>query len=298
MASGSKKVVLKALFANSGIAIAKFFAAAFSGSAAMLGEAIHSVADCANQLLLLRSLSEKGRPATELHPHGQARSAYFYALVVGILIFTLGGVYSLVGGYNRLFDDTPIQNAWVPLLVLALGIALEGYALKGALDETKTERIGIGLLTWFRKTRNSEVMAVAAEDVAAVAGLSISFVFVSLAVLTGNMVFDALGMICAGMVMCVISGGVIYEAKSMITGEAAPKSLLLDFEAELVQITGYESHREMTSQSLGQSYDIHVKVEFHKDVTIGVVCQALNMFESNMKAKHPMLREIYIEPIV
>src|SRR6476469_4587836 len=218
---GSTKAIFYALFANGGIAAAKFAAAIFTGSNAMLAEAIHSTADCTNQIFLLRGLKEAKKPADASHPMGYSRVVYFWAMMVALLLFFIGGAYSVMEGIRHCQHPEPLSSATVALIVLGISVVLEGFSLYGAMREIRKTSGGKPFLTWFRETRESELMVVAGEDIAALAGLTIAFLAVVMTVVTGNPLWDAAGSIAVGVLLMIVAVFVTREVKAMITGESA-----------------------------------------------------------------------------
>src|SRR6201747_2547820 len=199
MKEESPKAIFYALAANLGIAVCKFAAAAFTSSGAMFAEAIHSTADCGNQILLLFGLKQAREPASPLHPLGAGRAIYFYSLIVALLLFFVGGAFSVYEGVHRVMVQEPLSHAFVAIGVLGISVVLETLSLMGALREIRKNNPGKSMWRWFRETRESELLVVAGEDIAALAGLAIAFVAVVLTVITGNPLFDALGSIGIGL---------------------------------------------------------------------------------------------------
>ncbi|MDP5008507.1 MAG: cation diffusion facilitator family transporter, partial [Glaciimonas sp.] len=201
--------------------IAKFAASLFTGSGAMLAEAIHSLADCTNQIFLLIGLKEAKKPATNAHPMGYARVVYFWAMIVALLLFFMGGAFSVTQGIKHWQHPEPISSQWVAMLVLGISIILESFSLYGAMVEIRKISNGKPFLKWFRETRQSELMVVAGEDIAALAGLVIAFVAVLLTSITGNPIWDACGSIAVGILLMIIAVAIVREVKAMVTGESA-----------------------------------------------------------------------------
>ena len=191
--ASSLRAVLYALGANSGILIAKGTAAAVTGSSAMLAEAIHSAADCGNQVLLLRGMKEAKREPDAKHPLGYGKVVYFWAFLVAVLLFTLGGLFSVYEGWHKLHQPEPMSNAVVAIIVLAVSIVLEAFSLAGCVREIRKVSGGMSLWKFFRVSRNSELIIVLGEDIAALAGLALALIAILLALATGNPMFDALG---------------------------------------------------------------------------------------------------------
>src|SRR3954464_3281563 len=197
----SLKAIFYAFLANLGIALAKLGAALYTHSGSMLAESIHSFADCGNQMLLYLGLKQAQKPADAKHPLGYGRETYFWSFVVALLLFSMGGVFSIYEGWHKLHDPAALNKAWVALLVLGTSIALESGSLMGCLREIKKLRGQRSLAYWVRNTRNAELVVVLGEDVAALVGLGLAFVFVALAAATGKPVFDAIGSIVIGVVL-------------------------------------------------------------------------------------------------
>jgi cation diffusion facilitator family transporter len=218
---GSIKAIFYALAANAGIALFKFGAAAFTGSGAMLAEAIHSLSDCANQGLLLLGIKQAKAPETEDHPLGQHRVVYFWSMIVALLLFCVGGVFSLYEGVIRLLHPEPVENSLVALGVLALSMVMEGMSLAGALKEIKKISGGKPFFKWFRETRQSELLIVTGEEIAAIAGLAAALIAVALTALTGNPIYDALGSCAVGVILIVVALLLLRELKGLIAGESA-----------------------------------------------------------------------------
>jgi len=180
MKEESPKAIFYALAANLGIAVCKFAAAAFTGSGSMFAEAIHSTADCGNQVLLLFGLKQARRPASPLHPLGAGRVIYFYSLIVALLLFFVGGVFSVYEGVHRLMAHEPLSHAYIALGVLGVSVVLETFSLMGAIREIRKTNPDKSMWRWFRETRESELLVVTGGDVAALLGLAIAFIAVLL----------------------------------------------------------------------------------------------------------------------
>jgi cation diffusion facilitator family transporter len=200
MASESPVAIFMALGANALIAVCKFGAAAFTGSGAMLAEAIHSLADCLNQLLLLWGMRQAQDPVSELHPLGAGRVSYFYSMLVALLLFFVGGAFSVYEGIHRLLHHEPLSYPYVAIAVLVVSICLEGASLMGAIKQIRQRHATKPLWRWFRETRESELLVVAGEDTAALAGLAIALIAIVCSMVTGSPVYDACGYIGIGCI--------------------------------------------------------------------------------------------------
>lgn len=214
------KAVFTALAANTGIAIAKAIAAVMTGSGSMLAEAIHSSADCLNQILLLVGIQRAKKVPDATHPMGYGRESYFWALLVAVLLFGLGGVFALVEGSHRLQHPEPVEHLGISIAILLGAVLLEGWSLLNAIKESQAERGDKSLWRWFRDTRQSELLIVTAEDMGALAGLAVALMSLTMVAVTGNPVFDAVGTLLVGILLCVISMMVLWEIRGLVAGES------------------------------------------------------------------------------
>lgn len=294
--SGSLKAVLYALGANAGIALAKAIAAFFTGSSAMLAEALHSFADCANQVLLLIGMQQAKKLPTPDHPMGYGRVVYFWSMMVGVLLFSLGGLFSVWHGAQSLMHPEPVKYLLPSLGVLLLAVVLEGISLRGALEALAAERGDKSLWRWFRETRQSELLIITGEDVAALIGLSLAFIALALTGITGNPVFDALGSMAVGLLLIGVSFAVTTEIKSLITGESASpemRTAIAEFVAaqpEIAQVVNI-----MTFQ-LGNEIAVAVKAKMAPMPSADALVSAIDEVEERMQAHFPTLRWSFFEP--
>jgi cation diffusion facilitator family transporter len=296
MSAGSTRAILYALAANGGIAVAKFAAAAYSGSGAMFAEAIHSTADCGNQLLLLVGMKRAKAGESEAHPMGTERVAYFYSMVVALLLFFVGGAYSAYEGVHRLLHPEPLSNAGVALAVLAVSMVLEAISLRGALQEIAKLSPDLSFLQWFRQTRESELMVVAGEDIAALAGLTLAFLAVLAAWLTGNPLFDALGSLGVGVMLMGVAAAVLVEVKAMIVGESAGPELRADIEQFVATQPEVDEVFRIITLAWGTQLMIAVKARMaHTDTALQMV-DAINAVEARMQLRWPQARYVFFEP--
>lgn len=291
-----KRAILYALGANGGIALAKFAAAVYSGSGAMLAEAIHSTADCANQVLLLVGMRRARAGESIEHPMGTARVTYFYSMLVALLLFFMGGAFSAYEGVHRMLQPAPLSNAGVALGVLALSVVLEALSLRGALREIRKLAGGKPLIQWFRETRESELMVVAGEDIAALAGLTLAFAAVLLTLLTGNPIYDALGSLCVGLMLMGVALAVLREVKAMIVGESAAPELRAEIEQFVAAQPEVQQVFRIITLAWGTQLMIAVKARMtHTDTALQMV-HAINAVEERMQQRWPQARYVFFEP--
>ncbi len=298
MAADSTKAILFALGANSGIAVTKFGAAAYTGSGAMLAEAIHSVADATNQLLLLLGMRQARRPESEEHPLGHQRVVYFWSMMVAVLLFFVGGLFSIYEGYHRLTAEEPLRNAVVALIVLGIAIVLEMFSLWGALREIRKVQAGRSFWRWFRETRQSELMVIAGEDIAALGGLVLAFVAVLLAMLTGNTLFDALGSIAVGVLLVIVAVVITWEIKAMIIGESAEPALRKAIEEHIRAQPEIKAIMRLITLQWGDSIVVAVRAEMAPMESAAQLIAGINRVEDSIQTRFPQARWVFFEPDV
>jgi cation diffusion facilitator family transporter len=295
---GSKRAILYALGANTGIAITKFAAAAYTGSGALLAEAIHSVADCANQMLLLLGMKQAQRPESAEHPLGHHRVIYYWSMMVALLLFFVGGAFSVYEGVERVLHPTEVSSPYLALIVLGVAIVLEAISLWGALKEIAKVQRGRTFWRWFRETRQSELMVVVGEDIAALAGLALAFVAVLLAMLTGNPVFDALGSIAVGLLLMVVAVAILLEIKAMIVGESAEPAVRAAIREHVLARPEVKHLINLITLQWGEKLIIAVQAELHETGSAGALVDAINRVEASLQAAFPQARWVFFEPEV
>jgi cation diffusion facilitator family transporter len=296
-ASGGTKAIMAAFLANTGIAITKFIAWFFSGSASMLAEAVHSVADAGNQLLLIFGGRQARKAADKEHPFGYGRERYVYAFVVAIILFSVGGVFSIYEGVDKLQHPHELDHWWLPLLVLTIAIVLESFSLRTAVRESNHVRGSQSWVQFVRHAKAPELPVVLLEDIAALLGLIFAFIGVGLTVLTGNPLFDAIGTLFIGTLLIVVAIVLGIETKSLLVGEGATDA---DHESiEKAILAGPEADRIIHMKTLYLGPDellVAAKVGFHADERLHEVSTATNVIEQRVREAVPAARVIYIEP--
>ncbi|WP_092666064.1 cation diffusion facilitator family transporter [Agrococcus carbonis] len=296
-ANHGTKAVIAAFLANTGIAITKFIAWFFSGSASMLAEAIHSVADAGNQLLLLLGGRLAKKQATPDHPFGYGRERYIWAFIVALVLFSVGGLFSIYEGVSKLQHPHEIEVPWLPLTVLGIAIVLESFSIRVAIREANQVR---GTTRWWefiRKAKSPELPVILLEDLAALLGLSFAFVAVGLSVLTGNPVFDAIGTLMIGTLLILVAAVLAVEMKSLLIGEGATREDQQRIQRVLNANPGVESLIHMKTLYLGpDELMIAAKVAFPPQSDIEHVARTINDLEGQLRAEVPQARVIYIEP--
>ncbi|WP_400999901.1 cation diffusion facilitator family transporter [Agromyces sp. GXQ0307] len=296
-ASGGTKAILAAFLANTGIAVTKFIAWFFSGSASMLAEAVHSVADAGNQLLLFFGGRQAKREADREHPFGYGRERYVYAFVVSIILFSVGGVFSIYEGVEKIQHPHELEVPWLPILVLVIAIALESFSLRTAVKESNLIR---GRQTWVqfvRRAKAPELPVVLLEDVAALLGLVFALFGVGLTIITGNTLFDAIGTLMIGTLLIVVAIILGIETKSLLVGEGANETDVKKIEQAIM--AGPEAERIIHMKTLYLGPDellVAAKLGFHGGESLAEVSTAINVIEQRVRHAVPAARVIYVEP--
>jgi cation diffusion facilitator family transporter len=293
---GGTRAIIAALVANAGIAIAKFIGFMITGASSMLAEAVHSVADTANQGLLLIGGKRAKRAATAEHPFGYGRDRFFYAFVVALLLFTLGSVFALYEGIEKLTHHEDLTSPIVAIIILVVAVGLEGFSFRTAIHESRGLK---GRLSWWQFIRQSttpELPVVLLEDFGALIGLVLALLGVGLTALTGNPVFDALGTIGIGILLGIIAIVLIVEMKSLLIGEGARPPMV----AAIVDgITGGEVQRviHLRTQYLGpEELLVAAKIALTPGLPMEDVARAIDEAEARVRSAVPAVRMMYLEP--
>lgn len=296
-ASGGNKAIIAAFAANLGIAVTKFIAWAFSGSSSMLAEGVHSLADSGNQLLLLLGGRMARKHADREHPFGYGRERYVYAFVVAIILFSVGGVFSIYEGIEKLRHPHELTMWWLPLLVLVIAIVMESFSLRTAMKESNAVRGRSSWVQFVRRAKAPELPVVLLEDVAALLGLVFAFIGVGLTVLTGNPVFDAIGTLFIGTLLVVVAIVLGIETKSLLVGEGATP----EDHARILAAIGESDVTLIHIKTLYLGPDellVAAKLGFPQDAPLATVASEINTIEGRVRGAVPAARVIYFEPDV
>ncbi|MGP8301433.1 cation diffusion facilitator family transporter [Streptomyces inhibens] len=296
-ASGGTKAIVAALGANLAIAAAKFVAFAFSGSSSMLAEGVHSVADSGNQGLLLLGGKKAQRAATAEHPFGYGRERYIYGFLVSIVLFTIGGVFALYEGYEKIHEPHKLDNWYWPVGVLIFAIIAEGFSFRTAIKESNELR---GKQTWtqfVRRAKAPELPVVLLEDFGALVGLVLALGGVGLTLATGNGVWDGIGTMCIGALLVVIALVLAAETKSLLLGEAAGPEQVAKIRAAVVDGDVVTRLIHMRTLHLGpEELLVAAKIAVRHDDTATRIAEAINAAEARIREAVPIARVIYLEP--
>jgi cation diffusion facilitator family transporter len=296
--SSTARAILYAFVANFGIAIAKTWAAWLTGSGSMLAEAIHSYADTGNQVLLYLGLKQSQRPPDAEHPLGYGKLSYFWSFVVAILLFTLGGMFSIYEGFHKLNHPEELSKVWVAIVVLILAILLEGGSLFGCLREIKNVRGERPFGEWLKHTRNSELVVVLGEDIGAQLGLFLALGFLIAALVTGNPVYDAMGSMCIGVILLVISAFIAWRIKALLVGRSADPEIQEAIEEVIAEQDSIVHVFNTITVQYGPDTMLAAKIKLKDGITIDAAVQDINELERKLKARVPNLKWLFIEPDV
>jgi cation diffusion facilitator family transporter len=293
----SLKTVLYALGANFAIGVAKLGAAVTTGSSAMLAEAIHSFADCGNQALLLVGMKQAKRPPSPDYPLGYGKAIYFWSFIVALVLFSLGGLFSIYEGWHKLAQPEALSYPWVAVGILVFGIAAETVSLRACLVEIAKVRGNRSLWLWFRESRQSELVVILGEDIAAEIGLVLALIAVLAAIVTGDPMYDALGSIAIGAVLVVVAAGLGIEIKGLLIGQSAEP------ETEIAIRRFIEERQEVArvfsviTLQLGGSLMVAVKAHMRGESANELVA-SINRVEAAVREAFPDIQWLFFEPDV
>lgn len=293
----ARRVVMAALFGNGGIAIAKFIAAFLSGSVTMLAEAVHSVADTTNQALLLVGMGLSKKRDADRHPMGRAKEAYFWAFIVALMLFFLGGVYAIYEGYHKLAHPEGEPGSPIaPLIVLSVSILMEGYTFTVALREFNKMRGERPVLQALFDGKDPIIPVVLLEDAGAVLGLVVALVAVVITWLTGDTTADGVGSILIGVLLCIIGVALARDTRSLLIGEGITPRMRRETIDIALGTEGVDEVTQLLSLHMGpQTVLLGMKVRFFAGATLEDVERITDDLESRVRAKFPQMKRIFVE---
>ena len=298
MAGGGNpiKAVFYALGANAAIAVSKYAAAAVTGSGAMVAEAIHSTADCANQLLLLLGLKRAKKPPSDQYPLGYGKETYFWSFLVAIMLFSVGGLFSIYEGWHKLHAPEALNRPFIALGVLAFGIVAESFSMWGCLREVNAMRGDQNLWQWFKTSRNAELVVIFGEDLAALVGLCLAFGAVSLAMVTGNVMWDALGGIAIGVLLIVVAVLVGVEVKALLIGEGVEPRVRREMMTFLGEQPAIEQVLNLITLHMGADVMVAVKARMRVQGSEEALVRAINATEAAFRQRFSNVAWVFFEP--
>ncbi|MFO0547422.1 MAG: cation diffusion facilitator family transporter [Polyangiaceae bacterium] len=289
--------IIQSLLANLAIAVAKFVAAFMTGSGAMLAEAIHSSADCSNQLLLLLGVKKAGKAPDDSHPLGYGRELYFWSFMVAMLLFTGGGVFSIYEGIHKIHEPEPVENVFIGIAVLGFSLLLEGGSTISNIKELNKRRGQVPFFKYLQETKDSDLIVIFGENSAASLGLLFALGALVLAWKTGDGRFDGAGSLLVGLVLVGVAIFLAIEVKSLLVGESADPAIsravhqTVEAHPDIVEVL-----RLLTIQQGPGEVMIAMKVRMRKGLDGDETVKAINEFEATLQVKHPEIRWSFVEP--
>lgn len=297
MQDGSKKAILAAFLANAAIAVAKLVGFFLTGAASMLAEAVHSSADAGNQGLLFLGGARAGKTATPEHPFGYGRERYFWSFVVALVLFTLGGLFALYEGIEKLRHPHEIESATVAFVILGLAIVVEIFSFRTAIKESLHVK---GTESWWqfiRRSKSPELPVVLLEDLGALVGLVFAVIGLGVAEITGSPRWDAVGSIAIGILLVVIAIILVIEMKGLLIGEAATPATISSIHQVMESTDRVRKVIHLRTQHIGpDELLVGAKLSFDPSLEMPELAEAINEVEHRVRAAVPSARVIYIEP--
>ena len=299
MHEGSRRAIIAAFLANLGIAVAKFVAFLFTGAASMLAETVHSLADTGNQALLLLGQARAGRAASPDHPFGYGRERYFWSFVVALVLFSMGSLFAIYEGVEKLLHPHALVAPQWAIGVLLVAIALEAWSFRTAFVEANAVRGDQNLWRFIRRAKSPELPVVLLEDTGALLGLLFALLGVGLAIATGNARFDALGSVAIGILLGAIAFVLATEMKSLLIGESATPDVQQQIRAAIEGSAPVSRLIHLRTLHLGpDELLVGAKVEFSSTLDVPGLARAIDEVEARVRAVVSEARVIYIEPDV
>lgn len=297
--NASVKSILFALIANFGIAVTKTVAAVITGSGAILAESIHSFADCGNQGLLFIGLRSAKRKPDANHPLGYGMSIFFWSFMVALILFSMGGLFSIYEGVHKLGSHEGLNSPFVAIVVLSVSIVLEGASLAGCITQiNKLRGDGESLWKWFVNSRQSELVVVMGEDIAALFGLAFALISVIMSVITGNPIYDAIGSIGIGVLLIVVSLFLAIKIKGLLIGQSVDKKVHDEIVTFFESQDEIESVLNLITLQLGAQIMVSVKAKMSKVDNVDALIENINGCEARLRKLNPSIQWIFFEPDV
>ena len=294
----SLKSILYALFANTAIAVAKGVAALLTGSGAMLAEAVHSVADAGNQLLLILGLRQTRKKPTDDHPLGFGKSIYFWSFLVAVILFSVGGMFSVYEGTYKLRHPEPLAHTWVAVAVLTFAIVAESISLWGCMREVNKERHGRCIVQWFKQSRSSALIVVFGEDIAALLGLVFALVAILATHITGDPLWDALGTISIGVLLIVVAVFIAVEVKDLLIGQSVDPATLAEMREFFDERPEIEEVFSLLTMQFGPDAMVAIKARMVPTGSEQGLIDTINKVESDFRSRFEITSWLFFEPDV
>ena len=296
MASGSKKVIIAALIGNSLIAVTKFMAAAFTGSSAMISEGIHSLVDVGNQVLLLFGLKQAKKPADERFPFGHGKEIYFWRFVVALLLFALGSGLSIYEGLEHIKHPGEITAPIVNFVVLGAAILFEAGSCYVAIVEFNKSRGKASFIKAVRQGKDPALFVVLFEDIAAMSGLLVALIGLTLALVTGNPFWDGVASVGIGLVLGLTAVFLAYETKGLLIGEAANPEIVRDVREKISALPEVTGVNEVLTLHMGPDFIlVTISADFENNLPVGQIEKVIQKIDQQIKQDHPLVKRVFIE---
>jgi cation diffusion facilitator family transporter len=297
MSANSSKAILLALIANGGIAISKFVVFGITRSSSLLTEGIHSTADCINQVLLFVGMKQGAKPADPKHPLGKGQAAFVASFMVALMLFSVGGIYSVVEGVHKIRHPEAPHHLWWAVGLLVFAIALESYSMWGALEAAKAERGTMPLMRFMRRSSSTELVVVLAEDFAALLGLVLALAAVVMVMVTGNPVWDGVGSVCIGLLLIGVAWFVGVEVTSLLMNEAPPLALRAAIRQVVEEDPEVETCLNLIAVVIGsERLMVALQVHFKEQASGSDLVAAIDALEGRIKARFPQIQHLFVEP--
>jgi cation diffusion facilitator family transporter len=294
--ANTTRTILYALGANGSIGSAKLAAALYTGSNAMFAEAVHSFADCGNQALLLLGSHRAQGPTSPDYPLGYGKAVFFWSFIVALILFSMGGLYSIYEGWHKLHGSDAVQAPWLAIGVLAFSIVMELYSLRACLEEVNKVRRGSSLWRWFRETRQSELIVVLGEDLAALFGLVLAMLAVLATIVTGDPLYDAMGSIAIGVLLVAVAVGVGVEIVGLLIGQSVEPETRRALQDFLRSHDDVDEVFSVITLQLGHDVMLAVKARMAACASAAELIEAINRCERDLRRAFPQVRWMFFEP--
>lgn len=294
----SIRAIFFALGANFAIFLAKLTAALTTGSGAMLAEAVHSLADCGNQVLLLFGIRQAIKPPTPEYPLGYGKAIYFWSFLVALMLFSVGGMFSLYEGWHKLSSSEPLRSPWIAIGVLVFSIIVEGISMRACMVEVNKVRGNNSMWHWFRNSRQVELVVIFGEDLAALVGLVLALFAVGLFMLTGNPIWDVIGTLAIGTLLIVVAVFISVKVKAMLIGQSVEPQTLVRMRQFLDQRPEIAEVYNLLTIQLGNDVMVSIKARMQgEESAVGMIAQ-INAIERELKRRFPEVHFSFFEPDV
>ena len=293
----SVRTIFFALGANFAIFVAKSVAAWMTGSSAMLAEAVHSLADCGNQGLLLLGMKRAKRPPTPDYPLGYGKEIYFWSFLVALMLFSVGGIFSLYEGWHKLSSHEPLTSPWIAVGVLVFGIVAEAISMRACMQEVNKSRGELSVWRWFRTSRQAELVVIFGEDLAALLGLVFALFAVVATMVTGNPVYDAIGTMMIGLLLVLVANGIANQIKAMLIGQSVEPAQREAMEKLLLGRPEIKRLYNLITVQLGNDVMVAVQAEMSEPhATLADNIAKINATEAALKEAFPDVKWSFFEP--